>query len=222
MRVPATLACLLIVVSGCGGADSTSTTSSVGSPVGPTESCVVRLHGKGDTGAATVIDGEVAIVAPTGNGTGWGGAEWRYEDESALAAGLGLVRAAADDTGCRSIVLHGFSNGGAFTAAAVCSGDDLDGRLVGVVVDDPVADAATIGCDRPDVPLVVYWTGALESIAPPGTDCASIDWTCAGDSTRDIADVAAELGVEPTPSPFEEHEWYLDAPEPMIWLSAAG
>ncbi len=212
MRVPVALS--FVVLAACGGTAPDGSSS--------TDECVVRLHGKGGTGRPTTSSDGIAIVAPTGNGTGWGGAEWRYATERDVAAGLDIVRAAVDDAGCRSVVLHGFSNGAAFAAAAVCTGDELDGRLVGVIVDDPVTDAATLGCERPDVPLVVYWTGALAEIAPPGTDCESIDWTCAGRVTRDIADVTADLGVEPTPSPFEDHEWYLDAPDPMIWLNAAG
>jgi hypothetical protein len=102
----------------------------------------------------------------------------------------------------------------------VCSGDTLGDRLVGVVVDDPVTDAATLGC-RADatVPIALYWTGALDATAPPGTDCDSIDWTCAGGRVRGIDAFAADLGVATTPSPFDEHRRFDDAPEPARWLS---
>ena len=115
-------------------------------------------------------------------------------------------------------MVHGFSNGASMAAALYCSGDDLDGRLVGVVVDDPVTDSATIGCAPADVPVTLYWTAALDDTAPPGTDCASIDWTCAGDTVRGIDAYAADLGIAPTTSPFDDHRWYVDSPVPFSWL----
>ena len=55
-----------------------------------------------------------------------------------------------------------------------------------------------------------------------GTECAPIDWTCAGDRIRGIEAFAFDLDVTPQPSPFTDHAWYLDAPEPRRWLSEAG
>ena len=160
------------------------------------------------------------MLRPDGNGEGWGGREWRYDDPDERAAAIAVVREAVAAAGCERVALHGFSNGAAFAAALVCSGETLDGRLAGAVVDDPVSDAATLGC-RPDpsVQLALYWTGALGDIAPPGTDCAAVDWTCAGGAVRDIDEFAADLGVSVTPSPFDEHRRFDDAPEPARWLS---
>lgn len=186
------------------------------------DDCIVLLHGKGDEGASATIADDVAVLRPDGNGEGWGGREWRYDDAEQLSDAIDVVADAVDDAGCRHAVVHGFSNGGAFAAALVCSGATLGGRLVGVVVDDPVADAATAGCDRPDdVRVSLYWTGALTAIAPAGTDCAPIDWTCAGGTVRGIDDFAADLRAKVRQSPFTEHRWYLDAPEPRQWLSEA-
>jgi dienelactone hydrolase len=184
------------------------------------ERCRVDLHGKGDQGAdPTLVDG-VAVLRPDGNGEGWGGREWRYDDPDDLATASAIVRDTVDAAGCDRVAIHGFSNGGAFAASLICSGDTLDGRLVGVVVDDPVSDDATLGC-RPDpsVQVALYWTGALDDVAPPGTDCATIDWTCAGGSVRAIDEFAADLGVRVTPSPFDEHRRFDGAPEPARWLS---
>lgn len=182
--------------------------------------CRVDLHGKGDRGADAVVVGGIAILRPDGNGEGWGGREWRYDDPGDRAAAIAIVRDAVDAAGCERVAIHGFSNGASFAAALVCSGDTLDGRLVGAVVDDPVTDAATTDCRvGAGVPLALYWTGALDGVAPPGTDCATVDWTCAGGTVRGIDAFAAELGVSVTPSPFDEHRRFDDAPEPARWLS---
>jgi poly(3-hydroxybutyrate) depolymerase len=209
------LCAALAVAVGCGGDDDVARPSAVAA-----DDCIVVLHGKGGEGADPVVDGGVAVLAPEGNGEGWGGREWRYANDTDLTAALDRVRRTVDDAACERVVLNGFSNGAAFAAALVCSGDTLDGRLAGVVIDDPVTDAATVGCSRdPDVPVVVYWTGALDADAPPGTDCASIGWTCAGGSVRGVDEFAADLGVAVTASPFSEHRPYTDAPEPAAWLT---
>lgn len=182
------------------------------------ERCIVRLHGKGGDGAAPIVVDGIAILTPDGNGSGWGGRQWEYAKPDALDAGRAQVHAAVDRAGCARVVVHGFSNGASMAAALYCSGDDLSGRLVGVVVDDPVTDAATVGCAPADVPVTLYWTGALDETAPPGTDCLSVDWTCAGDRVRGVDAYAADLGVEPTASPFDDHRWYLDSPKPISWL----
>ncbi len=212
IRLCATLAALTAVAAGCGGDAPEPAAVSA-------DDCIVVLHGKGGSGADPVVDEGVAFLAPEGNGEGWGGREWRYATDTDLAAGLDRVRGVVDDAACERVVLNGFSNGAAFAAALVCSGDTLEGRLAGVVIDDPVTDAATVGCSRdPDIPVVVYWTGALDADAPPGTDCASIDWTCAGGSVRGVDAFAADLGVAVTASPFSEHRPHVDAPEPADWL----
>ena len=74
------------------------------------------------------------------------------------------------------------------------------------------------GCDpAPDVPLTLYWTGALEPLAQPGWDCAEADWTCEGGTTVGIDDYAVALSTVPKASPFTDHEWFLDAPEVSAW-----
>lgn len=201
----------LASLAACGGGDAGDVTA---------DRCRVDLHGKGEQGAVPALVDGVAVLRPDGNGEGWGGREWRYGDADERAAAIAVVGEAIDDAGCERVVIHGFSNGGAFAASLVCSGDTLDGRLVGVVVDDPVSDAATLDC-RPDpsVQVALYWTGALDDVAPPGTDCATIDWTCAGGTVRAIDEFATDLGVDITPSPFDDHRRFDDAPEPARWLS---
>lgn len=219
------LVALTVLAGACGSSDdgfgdrATGPDASAGAMAGAAaDRCIVRLHGKGESGAApTVVDG-VAVLAPDGNGTGWGGRQWEYADDAALAAARARISTAADDAGCQRVVVHGFSNGASMAAALYCSGDDLSGRLVGVVVDDPVTDAATVECTPADMEVALYWTGALDAIAPPGTDCSGIDWTCAGGIVRGVDAYSVDLGVVPLDSPFDEHRWYLDSPLPLTWL----
>lgn len=180
---------------------------------------MVWLHGKGGSGWATSSDATFTYVAPTGNGSGWGGRQWLYDTGGDFAAAVGIIRSAADAEGCTTIAVHGFSNGGAMAAKLFCSGETFGGRLVGVVVDDPVTDHGTAGCTpAAGVHVKLYWTGALSYVAP-GTDCGPIDWTCAGGSVIGVDATAANLGVGVSASPFTSHTWYIGAPEPTSWLS---
>lgn len=203
---------LSAITVGCGGTESTDAGDV------SAERCVVRLHGKGGEGAAPSLTDDVAILNPEGNGSGWGARQWEYDSPAAFDAARALIATAVDGAGCRRVVVHGFSNGASMAAALVCSGERFDDRLVGVIVDDPVTDAATDGCRRTDVPVTLYWTGALDETAPPGTQCGTVDWTCDGGAILGVDAYAADLGVAPTRSPFDEHRWYLDSPLPFTWL----
>ncbi len=206
---------LLIAVAACGGGDDDATDAEEVRA----ERCVVRLHGKGAEGAPSTDDGGgIAVLSPDGNGTGWGGRQWEYDTDFGVAAATDIITATVDQAACERIVVHGFSNGASMAAALYCTGEQLDGRLVGVIVDDPVTDAATEGCTPSDLPVTIYWTGALDETAPPGTRCDSLDWTCEGGIVRGIDAYAADIGVEATPSPYDEHRWYLDSPLPLMWL----
>jgi len=181
--------------------------------------CIVRLHGKGGQGSPPTIDADgVAVLSPVGNGKGWDGRQWEYDSDAGLAAATDTVATTVDRAACERVVVHGFSNGASMAAALLCSGDDLGGRLVGVVVDDPVTDASSEGCNASEVRAAIYWTGALAETAPPGTQCDTIDWTCDGGVVRGIEVYAADIGVEVTDSPFDDHRWYVDSPLPLTWL----
>jgi hypothetical protein len=176
--------------------------------------CVVTLHGKGGSGAATTTAGGIVRVAPTGNASAWGGREWRYFPESGYQGALAIVRRAVDQAGCGRVIVGGFSNGGAFAAKLYCRGEHLGGRLVRVVVDDPVVDHAVTGCAPADgVPVTLYWTGALAGQARPGWNCANADWTCEGGTTIGIDAYAAALGTPAKRSPVGGHSPYTNAPE---------
>jgi hypothetical protein len=176
----------------------------------------VRLHGKGGTGGDTVNEGDVTIVAPTGNADGWGARQWLYFPDEEYAAARAIV--AESVAGCDAVIVNGFSNGGAFAAKLYCRGESFDGRLLRVVVDDPVVDCAVEGCaPDPAVDVVLYWTGALAETAQPGWDCGEGDWTCEGGTTIGIDAYAAALGTDVLPSPHDAHEWFLDAPELDQW-----
>ncbi|HEX4982734.1 MAG TPA: hypothetical protein VFV63_13600, partial [Ilumatobacteraceae bacterium] len=181
--------------------------------------CVVRIHGKGGTGGASSETDGIIQVFPTGNADGWGGRQWLYFPDESFVEARDIVAAAAEAEGCTRFVVDGFSNGAAFAAKLYCRGETFDGRLVGVVIDDPVPDNGVADCmPSAAVAGALYWTGGLDAQAQPGTDCASIDWTCDGGTLIGIEPYAAALGLDVQPSPFSEHEWYLDAPEIETWL----
>lgn len=101
-----------------------------------------------------------------------------------------------------------------------CTGETLSGTLVGVVIDDPVTDSGVAEC-APSASAVaaLYWTRALESVAPAGADCSAIDWTCEGGTSIGIDAYAAWLGIEPQPSIFTDHQPYWVVPEIEEWLN---
>jgi hypothetical protein len=183
--------------------------------------CVVRLHGKGGTGGATSETDGIIQVLPTGNADGWGGRQWIYFPDDSYGEARDIVAEAAADEGCTTVVLNGFSNGAAFAAKLFCRGETFDGQLVGVVIDDPVPDNGAADClPSADIAGALYWTGGLDPQAQPGADCEAIDWTCDGGTMIGIEAYAEALGLDIQPSPFSEHQWYLDAPEIAAWLVA--
>jgi hypothetical protein len=197
---------------------STTTTAPAGTAAGPR--CEVRLHGKGGTGAATTTSGGITVVQPTGNASGWGNRQWLYFPDNRYAEARKIVADAIDKEGCAKVVVNGFSNGAAMAAKLYCRGETFDGRLVGVVIDDPVTDSVVNGCaPAPGVKAVLYWTGALEGDAVAGWQCSKADWTCEGGTTLGIRAYAAALGLPATPSSTTKHERNTRAPEPARWLA---
>jgi pimeloyl-ACP methyl ester carboxylesterase len=200
-----------------GIATTTTAAPSAGSATGTR--CEVRLHGKGGSGSATSTSGNITIVQPTGNASGWGGRQWLYFPENRYVEARKIVADAVAKEGCEKVVLNGFSNGGAFAAKLYCRGENFDGRLVGVMIDDPVTDNAVTGCGpAPGVQRVLYWTGALQGDAQPGWQCSRGDWTCEGGTTLGIQAYSAALGTPATASPTTKHERNTRAPEPARWL----
>src|SRR5262245_46239166 len=186
-------ACALMVVAcgvGCGDdGEGAAGTPSTGVK---TDRCLVRFHGKGGRGGDTVVEDGVSVIAPNGNAEGWGGLQWLYFPDAEYE----VARTIVDDAiaGCREVIVNGFSNGGAFAAKLFCRGETFGGRLVRVVIDDPVPDSAVEGCSPdPSVDVTLYWTGALDQ-AQPGWDCSEADWTCEGGHTIGIDAFAAALG----------------------------
>lgn len=185
--------------------------------------CIVSLHGKGGDGAGASSANGVTLLSPRGNDEGWGGRQWNYLDADAYADAASVVANSIDDAGCSAVAVHGFSNGAAFAAKLFCQGETFGDRLVGVVIDDPVADSATANCEPgASVNGALYWTGALAAAAPAGTNCGGIDWTCEGGVIVGIEAFAAAAGLDVMPSPFTDHRRFDDAPEPALWLDAAG
>jgi hypothetical protein len=162
------------------------------------------------------VEDGVTVSSPDGNADAWDGHEWRYFPDADYKAARDTVAKTIE--GCSQVIVNGFSNGAAFGAKLYCRGETFEGRLVRVVVDDPVVDAAVEGCaPDPSVGLTLYWTGALEAQAQPGWDCSEADWTCEGGQTIGIDAYAEALGTATQASPFDEHQWFLDAPEVSAW-----
>ena len=178
------------------------------------KACVVRMHGKGGGGAATVVAFGISVVRPTGNANGWGGRQWLYEVEGDYRTARGVVVGAVDDEGCTRVIIDGFSNGAAFAAKLYCRGETFGGRLASVIIDDPVTDHAVEGCaPARAVAVTLYWTGALAGQSQPGASCAPADWTCAGGSTIGIDAYAAALRTPIKQSPMTGHTPYPGPPE---------
>ena len=198
------------------GSDPTPAATAAATP----GACVIRLHGKGGAGAPTTRADTSATVNPAGNASGWGGRQWLYFPDSEYATARRIVADAIAREACDRVVLNGFSNGAAFAAKLYCRGETFEGRVIGVLVDDPVTDHATERCaPASGVAVALYFTGALEGQAQPGWDCGAADWTCEGGSTVGIRAYAAELGVAVQASPNREHAPFLAAPEPAAWFA---
>lgn len=195
----------------------TPTAAPISSGSGNGTRCLVRLHGKGGQGGDSWTRGDgIVMLQPGGNGAGWGGRQWEYGTAAKLQQAMGIIISGIDASGCDRVVIHGFSNGGSMAAAFQCSGNNLGGRLIGVIVDDPVTDSGTVGCRAASSRVVLFWTGGLD--VAPGTSCASIDWTCAGDTVLGINAYAANLGVGITASPHTVHRSNYETPLPFNWL----
>lgn len=207
---------------GCGADEGPAAAPTTTAPEGlDAEACLVRVHGRGGTGALPIEHEGYVELAPTGNAVHDAGHVWLYGDDEDYASALGRLTAAVEGAGCERVVLHGFSNGGALVGHLLCRGEDLGGTLVGVVIDDPVPDQGAEGCTPPPaVRVAVYWTGALTQ-ATAGTSCASIGFVCRGDELVGIDAYAAAVGAEVQASPNSEHAWYLDAPEATAWLDTS-
>ena len=213
-----------LVALGLAGAGASACSSDAAQPVVTitADTCVIGLHGKGGSGSATAQRDGYVLVSPTGNAAGWGGRQWLYFPEERYTEAVGIVRAAIDATGCTDVVVHGFSNGAAFAASMYCHGESFDGRLRGVIVDDPVTDHAVDSCSpAPGVQVALYWTGALAGQSAPGTPCAPMDWTCQGGSLVGIDAYAASLATPVLTSSNTTHAPMDEPAEIRTWLGLA-
>ena len=219
-RLIAALLGVGLLAGACGETTEPSAPATTFPPDFTAERCLVRLHGRSGRGAAPQHHDGWAELAPDANEPYEGGGRvWIYDTPDAYAAARSAVTEVIDAAGCSRVVLHGFSNGAAFTGKLVCQGEDFGGRLVGAVVDDPVPDDASPDCSpAAGVGVAVYWTGGLTE-ATPGASCEDLGWTCAGgDELLSIEAYAARLGAEVQESVHTRHEAYDDAPELAAWL----
>jgi hypothetical protein len=179
--------------------------------------CLVRLHGKGGGEQPSYTDQDVRVITPRGNENGWGGRQWVYFPNGKYNQAREIVADALDDEGCDTVIINGFSNGGAFAAKLYCRGETFDGRVIRYVVDDPVVDQGVLDCSPADsTDVTLYWTGALD-YAEAGWSCKDDDWTCEGGETIGIDAYAGAMGTPAKDSIYGDHQWYQTAPELSQW-----
>jgi pimeloyl-ACP methyl ester carboxylesterase len=203
------------------GAGPTTTAAPTTTTRAPGQRCLVRLHGKGGGEADTYTDEDgVTVITPNGNESapGWGDRQWIYFPNGKYNQARDVVEEAIDDEDCDTVIINGFSNGGAFAAKLYCRGETFDERVIRYVVDDPVVDEGVVDCAPDDsADVVLYWTGSLESTAQPGWDCEDEDWTCEGGQTIGIEAYANAMGTPAKASEYSDHKWYQEAPELSEW-----
>ena len=111
-------------------------------PPAPTgKKCVVHLHGKGERGGPTSIEGDVTHLRPEATRPAGTGAVALLPG-GRYAAVRDIVAAAIREASCGRVIVHG-SNGGATAAKLYCRGERFDNTLIGTILDDPVTDHAT-------------------------------------------------------------------------------
>ena len=209
---------LSIVLASCVGGGPEDIAEITYEPLGVSD-CVVWIHGKTDRGTEPLVRDGRGELSPHGNARVGNGLEWQYATEGEYTTARNGVAATIDASGCEQVVLSGFSNGGAFVGKMYCRGESFDGRLRGVVIDDPVPDRAVVECSpNATVSLALYWTGGLDEAAQPGAECAPIGWTCEGDLLLGIDAYARELRTPVLASPFSEHTWNRDTLKVDEWL----
>ena len=118
------------------------------------------------------------------------------------------------------LILDGFSNGGSFAAKLYCRGETFDGRLVGVVRRRPGQRTRGSRAASPTSLCTLHALldrrGRTPRRSLAGT-APKRDWTCEGGVTIGIDAYAAASGTEALASPFDDHQWHLDAPELTHW-----
>jgi hypothetical protein len=210
--------------SATGAPATTATGSGAPATAAPTSTkagtrCIVSFHGNGGGGQRTWTDNQgIVRLFPEGNARGWGnGRQWLYETEGDYAAAKAVVAKTLADNKCTRATFYGFSNGAAFAAKLYCKAENFGITIAGVIIDDPVVDAAVRGCARPaGVNVVLYWTGDID--VPAGWDCRANNWTCEGGASIGIAAYESALGVQRRASIHTKHLQYIDPPELLAWI----
>jgi pimeloyl-ACP methyl ester carboxylesterase len=156
--------------------------------------CLVFLHGMGGTGSAIYRNDNVWWVQPAGNYWAAGGLSWDYVTASGFVANVANIRAQISAAGCGQVVLVGFSNGGGLASRTLCSGETFGGRLVGVILDDPVVDSAPLGCSNAaGVQVAMLYTSWMAGIGAQGGACDP-GWVCLGNRMT-VTNYASAVGA---------------------------
>ncbi len=133
--------------------------------------CTVLLHGAGGGSIGSADWGRynnqpVALIQPRSpNGNFWlydGPHNFQFDptssaDENYYNDTVTSINNAVNTEGCTgAILLMGQSNGGAMAAKMYCRGYDFNGRLTGLILDDPVPDQAVLNCNRQNLKYKIY------------------------------------------------------------------
>lgn len=179
--------------------------------------CTVVLHGAGGGSIGSSDWGRynnqpVALVQPRSpQGNFWlydGPHNGQYDptsstDETYYNEAVTTITNAANNAGCTgSILLMGQSNGGAMAAKMYCRGNTLNGRLAGLILDDPVPDQAVLNCAKPALKYRVYLysdelTNEANQASGVGYRCSSMPsyWYCDNDTALPRTQFEQAIGL---------------------------
>lgn len=174
------------------------------SPPAAGKKCTIVLHGAGGGSIGSSDWGRyngqaVSLVQPRSpNGNFWlydGLHNFQYDptsstDETYYNDTVASITDAVNAAGCTgSLLLMGQSNGGAMAAKMYCRGYNFNGRLAGLILDDPVPDQAVLNCRPQSLKYKVYLysdglTNEANQAAPVGYRCSSMPsgWYCENDT----------------------------------------
>ena len=177
----------------------------------PGEGCVVFIHGAGWSGAPYTEDwGDKTFIWPYSGNDEWPHF-WLYDgpfltygdDDTAYNAAVDNIRNSIDANNCGPVMITGASNGGAFLAKMYCRGEDFDGRLWAVHVDDPVPDAGVLNCTPSPTVIRTMFTHSTQLVEEaaelPGGVCSATtsmygSWYCEDDRALTLAEYEAAIG----------------------------
>lgn len=178
--------------------------------------CTAFLHGAGGYADFAETWGQynsqpVTIVFPRSpQGQFWeydGPHDFQYDpssqtDEQSYNAVVTRIKTSLSSDGCTGpLLLVGGSNGGAAAAKIYCRGETFEGRLQGIILDDPVPDQAVLNCSRQNLKFKVYTysdelTNEANQAGGVSYRCKDMpsQWYCENDTALSRARFEQEIG----------------------------